>query len=92
MAGGLFHTLFEKQGIYGDLFSRHGATPPLHRTDLRLGQLDEEDEDEEEGPSAAKTPLPEKKSLFQTHVIGIPVWLLGVALLGFAIQVRKNRK
>lgn len=90
MAGGLFSSLFNKQGIYEDLFSRDGSSPPLHRTDLRLGEADDEEDEVEPTPAAA--PVRQGKSFFQTHFYGIPIWLICVAFLGFAIQMRKDRK
>ena len=95
MAGGLFASLYGKQGIYEDLYSRNGASPPLHSSDLRLGGLGEDDEETEEvkAPIAPLSvgPTP-SKGFFHTHLLGLPTWLLGLILLGFAATYRRKTK
>lgn len=67
MLKGLFTSIFgaTDEGIFDTLYSRHGASPPVKSTDIRLGDYGQADEEEEEaapdaakaaGPPAAPTP------------------------------------
>lgn len=90
------------QGIFDDLYSRYGASPPVKRMDIRLGQVDEDEEEDEEEEEitavSAVAPVqparvgPPPKSIFAQNIGGFPVWLLGVAFLGFAWAYRRKKK
>jgi len=63
MLGNAFDSIYGKtdEGIFDDLYSRHGASPPVKRMDIRLGQTDqtpddddEDEEDEEQLPAQAQ--------------------------------------
>lgn len=72
---GLYSSIYGKpaEGIYDDLYSRQGASPPVKSIDIRLGGLGE------------------PESLFARQIAGIPLWLLGIAALGF-VYVRRKQK
>lgn len=55
MKKGLFSSIYgaTDEGIFDVLFSRHGASPPVKRMDIRLGEYGEEEGDDEEEDDAA---------------------------------------
>lgn len=61
---GLYTSIYgaTDEGIFDVLYSRHGASPPVKRTDIRLGDYGEEDEGEDEEAvapaTATATPTP----------------------------------
>lgn len=104
---GLYTSIYgaTDEGIFDVLYSRHGASPPVKRTDIRLGDYGEEDD--EETPAAAPTPTaapaaspatpsepaaPSSGNFFAQDVGGFPLWLVGVGFLGFAWAFRRKRK
>lgn len=88
-----FKSLYGKDGIYDRLYSKRGSSPPIERTDIRLGdygyfgQADDDDEGDEEAPSGG----PVKPPIFAKEYKGFPMWLLGIFLLGFSWAVRKKK-
>jgi len=71
--GGVSHA---KQGIYNVLFSRDGSYSPIKRTDIRLGELNEE--------------VSPAGGLFFGNYMGLPYWLIAVFLLGLAYSYRRQ--
>jgi pyruvate/2-oxoglutarate dehydrogenase complex dihydrolipoamide acyltransferase (E2) component len=57
MLKGLYTSIFgaTDEGIFDILYSRHGASPPVKRTDIRLGDYGQADEEEEPDAAAAPT-------------------------------------
>jgi len=58
---GLYTSIFgaTDEGIFDILYSRHGASPPVKRMDIRLGDYGEEaDEEEDAAAPAASSPSP----------------------------------
>jgi len=106
MLKGLYTSIFgaTDEGIFDILYSRHGASPPVKRTDIRLGDYGQNEEDEEvAAPTAAATapgasasaPIPSVSSpggFFAQDIGGFPLWLVGVGFLGFAWAFRRKRK
>jgi hypothetical protein len=109
MLKGLYTSIFgaTDEGIFDILYSRHGASPPVKRTDIRLGdygQADEEEEPDAEpaaagavatSTSAAASAAPAASSgggFFSQDIGGFPLWLVGVGFLGFAWAIRRKRK
>jgi hypothetical protein len=87
MAGGLYKSIFDKNGIYNTLYSREGGQQPYKSTDIRLGAADDDDDDDED-----ETPAPAKESFFAQEIAGFPTWVLGIFLLGFAWSYRRRKK
>jgi hypothetical protein len=70
MGKGLFKSIYGKtdEGIYPDLYTKHGTSSGTKRTDIRLGDYeylgdyhflgeeDDDDDDEEEGETSPGTP------------------------------------
>lgn len=81
---GLFSTIFKSDGIYDDLYTKQGASPPTKRMDIRLGEA----EPSEDVPLAKPTA---KESFFAKETFGLPNWLIGIFLLGFAYMYRKKK-
>jgi hypothetical protein len=98
MAGkGLFKTMFKIKGPFSALFSEQGASPPTKRMDIRLGQVDAEPEPpkaeaEIKAEAGIKPKAEAKPSIFEEDILGMPGWLLGLVLLGFAYMYRKKKK
>jgi len=106
MAKGLYSSIFGAagQGLYDSLYSDYGASPPVKRMDIRLGDYgedeEEDDEEEEEASPAAAAPspvmaaptLPARGGFFSQDIGGFPLWLIGVGFLGFAWSYRRKRK
>lgn len=79
MSAGLYSSIYGKTavGIYDDLYGRRGASPPIKSMDIRLGGF---------GDAEAGT------SLFARQIAGIPLWLVGISLVGFAYVLRKRKQ
>ena len=108
MLKGLYTSIFgpTDEGIFEILYSRHGASPPVKRTDIRLGDYGQNEENEDEegaAPTATaaapgaptSTPPPSAPSpggFFAQDIGGFPLWLVGVGFLGFAWAFRRKRK
>jgi len=91
MMGGLYSSLYGKaeQGIYDDLYSRHGAAQQVQSFESRLGQADEEEDEEDE---EVATPTAPGKPFFSRDIAGFPLWLLGIVFLGFSYAYRRKAR
>jgi hypothetical protein len=101
---GLFKSLYgiTEEGVYNDLYSRDGSSPPTKRMDIRLGQVENDEEDDEEDaltilPETAPETAPEatpsiEEPFFSQEFLGFPNWLIGIFVLGFAYAYRRRKK
>jgi len=99
MSKGLFKSIYSKDGIYNDLYSKRGSSPPTQRTDIRLGglggyfgQAEAEDDDDDDDDEKPTVPGPKKAALFSEKYKGFPTWLIGLFLLGFAWSMRRKKQ
>jgi len=98
MAGGLYSSLYGRieQGIFDDLYRKHGSAQQVLPFESRLGQAEEEDEDEDEEEDAPSPAIvaaaPTGKPFFAREIAGFPLWLLGVVFLGFSYAYRRKAR
>ena len=86
-----FNSLYGSKAAYVDLYNVEGS-PATQRMDTRLGEADD-DEDEDEAPSTPQaSPGSVKENFFSKEHMGFPNWLIGVFLLGFAYAYRRRKK
>ena len=80
MGKGLFASIYGTtgEGIFDDLYSHKGASPPVQSEDIRLGGY-------ETGLSGAG-------NFFSQDIGGFPLWLVGIGFLGFAWAYRRKKK
>jgi len=96
---GLYSSLYADEGVYNKLYSHGGSSAEINRTDIRLGGLGQEepaDAPMDDLPASETAPLgppaPPGESFFEREYKGIPLWLVGVFFLGFAIAYRRLKK